>query len=145
MGAHGMHRSAACPVDAEGKLKLIAAIVGPIAQPIAADHRTAHDKARSLLDLRRKRERMFGTQLFADPAWDLLLDLFANGDEGSRIQVSSACIAANVPQSTALRWIAALVESGLVVRSTDPHDRRRAFVSLSERARYSMEALLATS
>lgn len=50
------------------------------------------------------------------------------------MSVSSSCIAANVPTTTALRWIKALEEKQLVVRRQDANDGRRCFLALSEDA-----------
>jgi DNA-binding MarR family transcriptional regulator len=72
--------------------------------------------------------------LFADPAWDMLLDLFVAKGEGRSISVSSLCIAAGVPASTAHRWIQALVRAGTVRRRADPLDRRRVYVEITEHA-----------
>ena len=69
--------------------------------------------------------------LFADPAWDMLLDLFAAQLERCQVSVSSLCIAAAVPPTTALRWIGTLHEAGLFERQADPSDRRRAYIGLS--------------
>ncbi|KQN25093.1 hypothetical protein ASE86_02180 [Sphingomonas sp. Leaf33] len=89
---------------------------------------------------RRMRAPHFAEELFADPAWDMLLDLFAADLEGRRVSVSSLCIAAAVPGTTALRWIGSMVDAGLFERYADPADRRRAFISLSDTARAGMEA-----
>jgi DNA-binding MarR family transcriptional regulator len=72
--------------------------------------------------------------MFADPAWDMLLDLTAAQAEHNRVSVTSLCIASGVPPTTALRWIAQMIEAGWLVRVEDTIDRRRAFVELSERA-----------
>jgi len=71
----------------------------------------------------------------ADPAWDILLDLYAAEEEGLHISVSSACVAAAVPSTTALRWLRILCERGLITRRADSFDGRRVFVSLSEEGR----------
>lgn len=81
---------------------------------------------------RRLRARYFDAELFADPAWDILLDLTAARAEHRRVSVTSVCIASGVPSTTALRWIAQMVESGLLVRVPDQEDRRRAFIALSD-------------
>ncbi len=47
------------------------------------------------------------------------------------MSVSSLCIAAAVPPTTALRWITAMTESGMLVRRQDPDDARRVFIELS--------------
>lgn len=100
--------------------------------------------ARRYLKLRRDRERLFDPALFADPAWDLLLDLFVADIEERKVSITSACIAAAVPASTALRWIERLEETGLIRRLPDLEDRRRGFVSLSEPARERIGCWLAT-
>ena len=87
---------------------------------------------RKLIRQRRLRGRYFPPDLFADPAWDILLDLTAARLEGSSVPISSVCIAAGVPTTTALRWVATLVDLGLLTRRSDTSDRRRVFVELTE-------------
>lgn len=85
---------------------------------------------RVLIRVRRARAEHLPADLFADPAWDMLLDLMAARLEGEKVAVSSLCVAAAVPPTTALRWIGVLAERGLIVRTTDPSDRRRVHVEL---------------
>ncbi len=98
--------------------------------PASSESQQAAD-IRRLIRLRRLRDRYFGKELFADPAWDILLDLMAAGLEGKNVSVSSLCIAAAVPATTALRWITGMTESGMLVRQMDPKDARRVFIELS--------------
>ena len=93
-----------------------------------------------MLAARRERARFFPDGLFADPAWDMLLDLLAAGLAQTRVSVSSLCLASNVPSTTALRWIKALENDGLVMRQADPHDGRRYFVTLSQKAKSALHA-----
>jgi hypothetical protein len=99
---------------------------------------------RSIIRARRLRDQYLRGGLFADPAWDMLLDLMAARQEGQRVAVSSLCIAAAVPATTALRWIKALTDQGLFVRSADPQDGRRVYIELSDQAAAAMGAYLAT-
>ena len=88
--------------------------------------------ARSAYMFRRKRNDIFDDPtLFGEPAWDILLDLFIAAKEGKRLPVTSACIGAAVPSTTALRWLTVLEERGYVVRELDKADARRIFVRLS--------------
>jgi DNA-binding MarR family transcriptional regulator len=89
---------------------------------------------RRVLRQRRMREQYFPADLFADPAWDMLLDLYAARLERQPVSVSSLCIAAAVPATTALRWIKTMTDAGLFVREADPHDGRRIFIALAEGA-----------
>lgn len=98
---------------------------------------------RQLIRARRLRSNFFEPELFADPAWDMLLDLFAAEMERRQVSVSSLCIAAAVPPTTALRWIATLHEAGLFERHADPADRRRAYIGLSQKGMDSMRSYIA--
>jgi hypothetical protein len=92
------------------------------------DPRLVHQIVRQ----RRLRDRYFEPGLFADPAWDILLDLTAARAEHRRVCVTSLCIAASVPATTALRWIGQMTEMGLLVREQDPEDKRRVFIALAD-------------
>jgi DNA-binding MarR family transcriptional regulator len=62
----------------------------------------------------------------------MLLDLYIAEKKNKRVSVTAACIGANCPGTTALRWLQQLAERGLVLREADPKDARRSFVRLSE-------------
>lgn len=89
---------------------------------------------RQIIRHRKRRDQYFGAGLFADPAWDMLLDLAAARAEHTRVSVSSLCIASGVPPTTALRWISQMTDAGLLRRIEDETDRRRAFIVLSDAA-----------
>jgi DNA-binding MarR family transcriptional regulator len=97
---------------------------------------------RAIIRLRRLRDRFFRSDLFADPAWDMLLDLMAARLDGMRVAVSSLCIAAAVPPTTALRWIKTMSDNGMFVRVADPEDGRRVFIELSDSAASGLTAYL---
>jgi hypothetical protein len=59
------------------------------------------DTVRLVIRARRLRARYFREELFADPAWDMLLDLLQAEIAQLRVPVSSLCIAASVPATTA--------------------------------------------
>ena len=111
---------------------------GPEGPPPAIDAA----EIRAVIRARRLRNQFFAGELFADPAWDMLLDLFAAGLEKRRVSVSSLCIAAAVPPTTALRWIGTMHDAGLFGREADPGDRRRAYIVLSEPALHGMRAYI---
>jgi len=89
---------------------------------------------RKMIRQRQLRAKFFDGELFADPAWDMLLDLTAARAEHTRVSVTSLCIASGVPPTTALRWIGQMTQSGLLERVEDESDRRRAFIALSNTA-----------
>jgi DNA-binding MarR family transcriptional regulator len=98
--------------------------------------------ARQLFSLRRLREEVFGANLFADPAWDLLLHLYVESAAGAQVAISGLCAAARVRPTTGLRWINLLVDAGLLEKSDDPDDARRVFVGFAEGAEESIHRLL---
>ena len=99
---------------------------------------TTEKDIRALLRLHRTRDRFFDGELFADPAWDILLELFAAELGQQRISVGTLCAGAAVPATTALRWISQLEAKGLIVREADPMDARRFHLSLSSAGLESM-------
>lgn len=118
---------------------------GPMLPAVATD-RSAAETARSLREIIRKRQvrkQFFPAELFADPAWDIMLDLAAARLEGKQVSVSSLCIAADVPTTTALRWIKGMTDAGMLARRSDPGDGRRSFIDLSDEAAEAMERYIA--
>lgn len=97
-------------------------------------------RLRSIMSVRALRADIFQEQLFADPAWDILLFLYESFLDSRSASTSDVCLASGVPPTTALRWIDKLAESGLVVRTPDDRDGRRVMISLSSRAIQSMDA-----
>ena len=106
----------------------------PVEMPASESPDVSADTVRGVIRARRLRARFFPEDLFADPAWDMLLDLLQAEIAQLRVPVSSLCIAAAVPATTALRWLKSMTEQGLFVRRADPHDGRRVFVELSPQA-----------
>ncbi len=141
-------------VDLSAKMATIAQelddlLRSPAARPVSASQ--ANDRpepagapqVRALIRARRARNQYFPSDLFADPAWDILLDLTAARFEGKQVSVSSLCIAAAVPPTTALRWIKTMSDAGLLERKPDPVDGRRVFIDLADRAVEAMQSYLA--
>lgn len=100
--------------------------------------------AQSMYEARELRSNYFDDDLFGEPAWDILTDLFVHMDRGRQVSVTSACIASRVPPTTALRWVGVLMDRGLIERVPDPVDRRRAFLQLSQPALLKLNSYLKT-
>ena len=98
---------------------------------------------RGVLKARRLRDSLFAPGTFADPVWDMLLDLTASRVESRLVSITSLAIAAAVPGSTALRHLKAMADAGLIVRRADPADGRRVFIELSADAFARMRAWVA--
>lgn len=98
--------------------------------------------ARAEYASRRRRDALFAADIFADPAWDMLLDLYVQRYHAREVSTHSLCIAAVVPQTTALRWIGKLECLGYIDRRPCPHDARVVYVTLSARGLAMMERYL---
>jgi DNA-binding MarR family transcriptional regulator len=94
--------------------------------------------ARRISQLRRKRDTLFEPVIFADPEWDILLDLFAESGSGRRVSMSSLCIAAAVPTTTAVRCINAMIDQSVLAKSRDQADARRVLIELTPETRAKM-------
>jgi DNA-binding MarR family transcriptional regulator len=92
---------------------------------------STRESLHALLSLRELRGALFPEKLFAQPAWDMLLELLECKLRQRRISVSSLYLAAGVPPATALRRIQDMEDVGLISRVCDPSDRRRQFVELT--------------
>jgi hypothetical protein len=98
--------------------------------------------ARSIVKGRAKIGDHFNEHMFADPAFDMLLELFADHEEGRKTSIKSCSLAARTPPTTALRWIAMLEQEGLITRHIDTEDARRTLLRLTSSAHERLLAYL---
>lgn len=105
---------------------------GPVHHWDEADRIAKERSVRQLIKRRRSREGHFGSGLFNDPAWDLLLELYSAKLAQCRCTVSGIVDASSVSPTTGLRWLDRLAQKGLVTRMADRFDMRRTFVELTE-------------
>jgi DNA-binding MarR family transcriptional regulator len=116
--------------------------VNDVAAGAAPAALTSPQRVTEILKARAARRKFFNEQLFADPAWDMLLELYALKCEDLRISVSKLSHAAGVPGTTALRWIDKLEQELLLFRKEDPLDGRRIWIELSDKGLERMRAYL---
>ncbi len=126
------------PFDADGQ---------PVISNSISNSRELYvEQARKTYALRRKRTGIFGTvEIFGEPAWDILLDLYIAEFENKPVCVSSACIGSSSPPTTGLRWLGVLSDQGFVERQHDPNDQRRILVRLTQRGVDCMDTYFATA
>lgn len=102
--------------------------------------------ARQLYAMRRLRDKVFDApSLFGEPSWDMLLDLFVAEIAEKSVAVTSLCLAAAIPSTTALRWISVLESENLVYREKDVTDRRKHYIRLSDEGLRKMVDLMRQS
>jgi len=124
-------------------------LIGYRAEPSAPEESSTTavgaNEVRAMIRARRLRERYLPPALFGEPAWDMLLDLFAARIERVKVAVSSLCIAGAVPPTTALRTIRFMTEQGLFARVADPADKRRVFIEMTDETAIAMQAYVAAA
>src|SRR5471032_1049295 len=113
---------------------------GEVPAVVAAEEKKKEEpnspqRRRATLDdlraVRKVRDRHFPTELFSDPCWEMLLDLYDAQLDEAEVTVSSLGAASGVPLTTALRRMEVLQKHGFIERLVDPDDRRRTIVRLS--------------
>lgn len=142
LGSFAIGPLGASPRNAPGMIGLSASPRPPdfredAAACTMARHQSGEERAwraRNYIRKRRERAELFPPDFFSDPVWDMMLDLYAAHHERQPVSVSSLCIAAGVPATTALRWIKTLTARGWFKRTRDDRDGRRVYVSLSDDA-----------
>lgn len=125
----------------------------PASREANHDAREDADQAKSLALVRRamaivatraKRNALFASEdIFADPAWDILLHIYIASHGNRETSIKCASIAAKVPTSTAQRVVGRLVKLKLLKRSIDPDDTRRSFLTLELQTKARLDTVLA--
>ena len=95
------------------------------------------------LQLRQRRQTHFSASMFGEPAWDLLLALYVTQTDAEVASVSTLAKTAEIPMSTASRWLDYLEEHGFVERQPSHLDGRASNVFLSPRGRAALGQYLA--
>ncbi len=81
---------------------------------------------------RQVRRKYISGDLLAEPAWDMLLELFMQFAGGAKVSITSLAHASHVPMTTALRYIDMLENEGLVERTRSNVDKRVTLLNLSK-------------
>lgn len=97
--------------------------------------------AKQVIANRRRRHEIFGSAMFGEPAWDMLLLLYAL-DAGARQTLGRLSDMSGTTKTTALRWMDYLEQEQLVRREAHPTDRRAAFLEITEKGRDAVELYL---
>ncbi len=88
--------------------------------------------ARKDLARRQTRANALDRDYFGEPGWNMLLHLYvASRDERLNILTKEIIAAADVPHTTALRWLDHLENVGEVSRSSSDEDGRVTYIALT--------------
>lgn len=97
------------------------------------------DHIMSVLLVRHARDDIFGQNLFSDPAWDILLELFGAKLGDRKMTTSELAKAIEAPLSTTRRWIGVLHAHGLIESAA--LDDENGAIELSDEGASRMERL----
>lgn len=89
---------------------------------------------------RRARSRFFSPAMVGEPAWDMLLVLYATAASHGPHTISKLTAFTGAPPTTGLRWIDYLESQNLVRREDNPTDKRVVFIGISEKGSRAMDA-----
>lgn len=92
---------------------------------------TAVENAEIHVHRRLLRQQLIGApDLFGNPAWEMLVDLFIHHCKGKELSITSLCVAVSIPMSSGLRLVQKLCNAGILRRIADPIDGRRTIIKL---------------
>lgn len=86
-----------------------------------------------LRDRKYRREHFGALYLGSDSGWEILLELFVAMGNEKRLLVSMVGLESQIPPTTALRWLGLLLDAGLIRKESDMLDKRRQWISLTDR------------
>ncbi len=120
--------------DPAGSRQMELVSAGAEAEQVLALDRTKKElrRVKAALKAQKMQRKLFGSELVANPCWDMLLDLYEKMLLHRAVSVSSLALASGVPVTTALRRMARLEELGFVRRGKDQTDARRVLVELTD-------------
>lgn len=100
--------------------------------------------AESLLRQRQQRSDYVSSTLFAEPGWDMLLELYVIENSGSSTAASALMPHSEIPKSTKARWLDHLEQLRLVRRRAHPHEPETEFVELTDEGTRQLEGYLSS-
>lgn len=92
--------------------------------------------------LRRMRDRIFGSELFGEPSWDVLLLIAAAREHGESPTVARIALDAHLPREVAMRTVSRLIQAGLVATASSEVADFAAPVDLTDNGLAKLETVL---
>lgn len=133
-------RCAPLPDGSSNSSQILRDSLGPKTGDRFDGHVVALENARAIRERRQLRRALVGSpELFGEPAWEMLIEVFIKGAEGEKIAINTLCRASTATPSTALRIVNKLCKAGLMIKVNDPYDGRRHFVEVTLQARTALE------
>jgi len=96
----------------------------------------------NIRNLQRVRSENLPAGLAVEASWEILLDLYVSELRSECTSLTAVGGSAGVPLTSALRRIHELEEKGMIVRTPDEKDRRRAAAHLTEKGRDAVQTFI---
>ena len=106
----------------------------------STDDQLKRQALEALRGMRKMRRKFLPEELFSDPCWEMLLDLYEARLTSTQVTITALGVTSGVPLSTALRRIGELQAHGLIERVNDQSDKRRTYVSLTDRGLVALDS-----
>lgn len=110
-------------------LRLVQKLEESVSQTLNRSVERRHCKGE--IEFKQRRDQLFPAGYFSDPAWDILLDLYAAHLKQQPVSTTALGLVAGVPQTTMLRYLDLIVRDGFARKIADSRDGRRVFVELT--------------
>ena len=91
-----------------------------------------------------KKAKIFGVKngLFSDPCWLMCLDIYTCTTKNQNVSITSVAHGSEIPVTTAIRYLNALTNDGVLKKQASQDDNRVTFLSLTDAAYAKMTNLL---
>ena len=102
-----------------------------------------HHREKQILEIiqaRAARTAFLNVDIFHDPAWEILLALYAANLGCRSITIGSLSLVSRVPASTAIRYLKCLGKEGLLLQEGEDQNDELASVQLSKKGVAAMES-----
>lgn len=94
--------------------------------------KVAVDAATRAVRDRKARTKFVGSnEIFGEPAWDILLDLFIRQADEKQVSARGAIIESGAGPSTVVRWLSLLEQNDLIQTVPDPDDSKHRLIQLT--------------
>lgn len=94
--------------------KLVVLVTGDSSRQSGDNAKARHDLACQIVASRRSRVALFPNDIFDEPAWDILLQLYCAIGNGEAMTAKAIGRSISSPSSTIERWVSHLVEHDLI-------------------------------
>ncbi|AUX69606.1 hypothetical protein CHX26_08960 [Porphyrobacter sp. HT-58-2] len=103
----------------------------PLPMNAARVERAVEAAQKALRDRQVRTDFVGNAEMFGEPAWDIMLDLFIRQAQDENVSIKAACMSPGAKSSTVLRWLNVLEMNDLVRCEADPSDSKRYLIRLT--------------